>query len=334
MKIVVRAPNWMGDCILALPALQCLHKNRPQAQIWVAALPALKDLFTLFPFIQGVIPLSHPRSLRSYLRLSRNLQKHHFHSGLLFTNSFSSALLLYLSKTPQRWGYIRDGRGLLLTKGIKPPSQKDLSHQVYYYLNLLSGLGFQTKPPPELNLPLSSREKKEAFSLLNSQGVNFKKPLVVFHPGAHYGPSKRWPPSHFAELARRLQEKYQANILLLGSPQESPICDSISSSLNPSPLQLCGKTNLFQLAGILDRADVVVANDSGPMHMANALKTPLISLFGPTNPRLTGPFQPPSTVFHKNVSCWPCFYRKCPFDHRCMKKISPAEVFQACEKYL
>lgn len=334
MKIVVRVPNWMGDCIFSIPALQSLHKNWPHAQIWVAAPPGVKDLFTLFPFIQEVISIPHPLSLKDFSIVSRKLQQHRFHSGFLFTNSFSSALLFFLSKTPRRWGYIRDGRGLILTKGVKTPSQKEASHQVYYYLNLLSGLGLKTDPPHELNLPLSPRVEKESASLLSSLNMNPDKPMVAFHPGAHYGPSKRWPPSRFAHLARLLQEKHQANILFLGSSGEISICDSIISSLRVKPFHLCGKTTLFQLAGILNRADVVVANDSGPMHMANALKTPLVSLFGPTDPLRTGPFQPPSTVLQKKVSCWPCSYRECPFDHRCMKDISPQEVLQACEKYL
>lgn len=334
MNLVVRAPNWVGDAILSIPALNCLHQNFPQEKIWVVALPWVKDIFSSFSFIQNTISLPSNSSFKNILRFSRELKKYKFQKGLLFTNSFSSALLFYLAKIPQRWGYSRDGRSFLLTKGVRYKESSPAIHQVYYYLDLISKLGLKTSPPFKLHLPLTKFQKEEARKRLVSLDVNFKKPVVIIHPGAYYGPAKRWPVSHYARLVEYLQKKNQANIIIVGSSEERPLSDSIASSSTLPPVQLCGKTSLSQLAGLISVAHLVVTNDSGPMHMASALRTPVVSLFGPTNPLITGPFQQPFTVIKKDTPCTPCSYRECPSDHRCMNKITPEEVWEACQKYM
>lgn len=333
MKIVVRAPNWIGDAILSLPALESLRKNFPQAQIWIAAREWVKDLFTSYHFIKGVIPLSNLDSLKGVRSTAKNLKESHFDTGILFTNSFSSAFLFYLAKIPERWGYMRDGRGILLTRSVTPKGREELSHQLNYYLELISGLGLKTHPS-EINLPLTQEEKTSAKEMLLSLNIDLKRPLVVLNPGASYGPAKRWPASRFAEVARLFQQRKNAEILIIGSSDESELAESIVSSMTKKPLSLAGKTNLRLLAGLISHAAVFVTNDSGPMHLANALKTPVTAIFGPTDPRLTGPFQEPAMVIKKDVLCWPCSYRECPFDHGCMMKIEPEEVFKASQKFL
>lgn len=333
MKIVVRAPNWIGDAILSLPALESLRKNFPQVQIWIAAREWVKDLFTSYHFIKGVIPLSNLDSLKGVRSAAKNLKESNFDTGILLTNSFSSAFLFYLAKIPERWGYTRDGRGILLTRSVTPKGREELSHQLNYYLELISGLGLKTYPS-EINLPLTQEEKTSAKEMLLSLNIDLKRPLVVLNPGASYGPAKRWPASRFAEVARLFQQRKNAEILIIGSSDESELAESIVSSMTKKPLSLAGKTNLRLLAGLISHAAVFVTNDSGPMHLANALKTPVTAIFGPTDPRLTGPFQEPAMVIKKEVLCWPCSYRECPFDHGCMMKIEPEEVFKASQKFL
>lgn len=333
MKIVVRAPNWIGDAILSLPALESLRKNFPQAQIWIAAREWVKDLFTSYHFIKGVIPLSNLDSLKGVRSAAKNLKESNFDTGILLTNSFSSAFLFYLAKIPERWGYTRDGRGILLTRSVTPKGREELSHQLNYYLELISGLGLKAYPS-EINLPLTQEEKTSAKEMLLSLNIDLKRPLVVLNPGASYGPAKRWPASRFAEVARLFQQRKNAEILIIGSSDESELAESIVSSMTKKPLSLAGKTNLRLLAGLISHAAVFVTNDSGPMHLANALKTPVTAIFGPTDPRLTGPFQEPAMVIKKDVLCWPCSYRECPFDHGCMMKIEPEEVFKASQKFL
>jgi len=265
---------------------------------------------------------------------AKKIREYNFDAGLLLTNSFSSALLFFLAKIPQRWGYSRDNRGFLLTKGVPFKNQDEsASHQVNYYLNLISGLGFQISSP-ELILPLSPEEKDWPRKELSAAGYDPKKPLVILNPGAYYGPSKRWPASRFAKLASLLQKKNKAQIVIVGSAEEVELAESIASSMIKKPLNMAGKTNLRQLAELISLANLFITNDSGPMHITNALRVPLIAIFGPTDPRVTGPFHQPSTVIKKDAPCWPCSYRKCPFDHRCMMEIEPEEIFMASQNFL
>lgn len=334
MKIVVRAPNWIGDVVLSFPALESLRKNLPQAQIWIAAREEVQDLYSSFDFVKGIIPLSGLNSFKNMKENAKKIREYNFDVGLLFTNSFSSALLFFLAKIPQRWGYSRDNRGFLLTKGVPFKNQDEPAfHQVNYYLNLISGLGFQISRP-ELIVPLSPEEKDWPRKELSAAGYDPNKPLVILNPGASYGPSKRWPASRFAELASLLQKKNKAQIVIVGSAEEVELAESIASSMIQKPLNMAGKTNLRQLAELISLANLFITNDSGPMHITNALRVPLIAIFGPTDPRVTGPFHQPSTVIKKDAPCWPCSYRKCPFDHRCMMEIEPEEIFMASQNFL
>jgi heptosyltransferase-2 len=333
MKIVARAPNWVGDSILALPAMSTLKKNFPDAEVWVAAQDWVKDLFLMSDMFAGALPLPNHAGFKTVQDSAKSIRDLHFDLGILFTNSFASALVFFLGKIPQRWGYKKDGRGLLLTKGIPVQLKKNRSHQAHYYLDLLSGLGLK-EFPEEFTLPIGQRERARTEEWLKSQKIQTEKPLIILNPGAYYGSAKRWPPDRYAKLASLLQQRNHAQILIIGSIDEAPLAESISSLMNKSPLILTGKTSLSELAALLSFADLFITNDSGPMHMANFLKTPLVALFGPTEPTRTGPFQQPALVIHKGAPCWPCSYRQCPFDHRCMLNISPEEVFQKCQKLL
>lgn len=333
MKIIVRAPNWIGDSVLSFPCLESLSKNFPQSQIWVAAKEWVKDLFACCEHIKGIIPLPVQNDLNRLRNTAKKIREHNFDTGLLLPNSFSSALLFYLAKIPQRWGYHREGRGILLTKGVTVMNQEEPLHQIHYYLGLIEGVGLQSYPP-QLRLSIPQEDKKRAQDFLHALNVDLKKPIIILNPGAAYGPSKRWPAQSYAQLALFFQERNATSVLIIGSAEEADLAESISSLLRKKPLNLAGKTNLRLLAGLLSHASLFVSNDTGPMHIANALKIPVIALFGPTLPGQTGPFQQPSTIIQKEVPCWPCHYRQCPFDHGCMKKIEPEEVYGESAKYL
>ena len=202
-----------------------------------------------------------------------------------------------------------------------------------YYLDLIHSLGLKISPPM-ISLPLTEEEKESAKEFLLSLSIGLNRPLVVLNPGAAYGQAKRWPLEKFAELAKKLQKTKKADILIVGSSHEDQLCESIVSLMPEKPRNLAGKTSLRMLAAIISYSDLFVTNDSGPMHMANALKIPVVAIFGPTDPKITGPFQEPSVVIKKDPPCWPCSYRECPFDHRCMMDIEPEEVYQASLKFL
>ena len=333
MKIIVRAPNWIGDSVLALPAIQSLSQNLPEAQFWVATKEWVRDIFLSHDFIKGTIPLSEANDLKSLKESANKIKAFDFDAGVLLTNSFASAFLFYLAKIPERWGYSRDGRGFLLTRKISTKKLKNSFHQADYYKELISGLGFKVGLP-SLFLHLTKEEKKKARERLLSLGVDLHRPLIILNPGASYGPAKRWPAERFSALGSLLQDQSKATVLITGSRNEKELAESISSLMTQKPIDLMGQTSLRMLAGLVSQANLFITNDSGPMHMANALKIPVVAVFGPTDPSVTGPYQEPAVVIKKDVPCWPCSYRECPFDHRCMRNISSEEVYKACQGFL
>jgi heptosyltransferase-2 len=329
MKIIVRAPNWIGDAVLSLPVLDCLHKNFPDGEIWIAGTEWVNGIYSSLDYLAGTIVLSNKNGLKDSKLSAREIQKHRFDIGLLLTNSFASALLFYWAKIPERWGYARDGRGWLLTKGIKQTPFEKPPHQLHSYLNLASKLGMEPGPV-KLCFPLADEDKAQAKNLLSSLNLNPEKTITILSPGASYGPAKRWPAEYFSKLAERLQETFETEILIVGVQGETELAESIASPMKKKPLLLTGKTTINQLAGIITQAAFFVTNDSGPMHLANALHTPVVAIFGPTDPHRTRPYQEPAVVLKKEVPCWPCFYRKCPYEHQCMTQVTPEEVVQAC----
>jgi heptosyltransferase-2 len=334
MKIVVRAPNWVGDSILALPAIASLRDNFPGAEIWMASRDWVRDLFPAGDGVDGSIALPDRAGPRTLRRAARDLRGHRFDAALLMTNSFSSALLFALSRIPERWGYATDGRGPLLTRRVPRRTDDAGIHQVHYYLGLIAGLGLKTRPP-RLRLSLSAAETRAARARLRGLGVPAGRPLVVIDPGASYGPAKRWLPDRFAAAADRLRARRKAEILLVGSESETGLAEAVASAMKTRPHTLVGRTTLRELLGLIGQARLVLTNDSGPMHLANALGVPVVALFGPTDPRITGPVQPPAAVLKKEgVPCWPCLYRACPYDHRCLAGISVDEVVEACWPFL
>jgi heptosyltransferase-2 len=329
MKILVRAPNWIGDCVMAGPALESLKHNFPEADLWIAARGWVSGLFSFFPAVDGILSLPPSGGLRGLEAAAGLLKKHRFDVGLLLTNSFKSALELTRAGIAQRWGYRTDGRSFFLTRGLPKPNREKPSHHVYYYLELLEELGLKTLAPrlsmfpPREHTPLMKER-------LRGQGWDGKQPLVLLNPGAQYGPAKRWPAERFQRLARLIRQERRVFLAITGSEAEIPLAEEISRGLDPRPAVLAGTTSLEDLVAVIGMAGLFVTNDTGPMHIANALGTPLVALFGPTDHRATGPFQTPSALIRHPAPCWPCLNRVCPFDHRCMLDIPPEEVLNAC----
>lgn len=327
MKIVVRIPNWIGDAILARPALDSLAARYPEAEIVIAAGEWVRDLFGSE---YHVLTIDGGKTRRGLGSAAEVLRAEAFDIGILFTNSFGSALLLRKAGIRERWGYRRDGRSFLLTRGVKPPDpQAEPRHHVHYYLDLVRELGI---PPvnPVLRFVLTPAERAEAKARLRELGAEQGRPLVILNPGASYGSAKRWPAERFAALAGRLRRSVNARFVLTGSAEEAPLTAEIAASLEEPAIDLAGRTTLRGLLGIMAEAALFVTNDTGPMHMANALRVPVVAVFGPTEPRATAPFHTPSVVLKKDAPCGPCLYRDCPFDHRCMRAITAEEAAAAC----
>ena len=334
MKIVVRIPNWIGDVFFALPALESLKASFPEADIWLAASPWAKDLFVNGEYADRIVPLPPVHRWKDLGAAAKTLKARNFDIGLLLTNSLASAFLFAAARIPERWGYRRDGRGLFLTRSVPVKVEDPPSHMVHFYLRLLEGLGLKTLPP-EIKLSVPAERRERARARLAGLGAGLNKPLVILNPGAAFGPAKRWPASGFAALGRLFQERTNSALAITGAPEDAAAAGAIASALSEKPIDLTGKTTLGELLEVISQAAVFVTNDTGPMHIANALRVPVVGLFGPTDPRVTAPFHPPATIIKKeDIPCWPCFNRECPFDHRCLLRISAAEVFEAAAAYL
>ncbi len=328
--IIVRVPNWVGDAVLCTPALTALKNANPSAIISVLAVRRVSEVFLHNPCVDEIVTLPGRKGLSYWLK-AMELRKKKYDLGILFPNSFSSALFFRLSGVPRISGYRRDGRGFLLTDAVEVTEELLGSHQVDYYLNLIRNDIGQS----ELVWAVSEEEKSEAKTLLRESGVSADDVLVGIGAGAAFGPAKRWPPEYFAGLADELIRKYSVRILLFGVGAEKGIASQICDSMRERPLNLVGRTNLRQLGALLSVCRLLVSNDSGVMHVGAAVETSLVAVFGSTDPGRTGPRGSGRRVIYKGLDCSPCFARRCPRgDYKCLREIKVGDVLLAAEEEL
>jgi heptosyltransferase-2 len=316
---VVRSPNWLGDAVMALPAVRNLKTMLVDDPLVVAAPEKLAALWQKCPFVDSVIALEKPRNLQA---TARQLSAGKFGSAVLLPNSLRSVAEAWRAGIPQRLGYARGGRGLLLTHTIPAPARNPARlHQRFYYLDLVTALG----GPSDASLP---RLRKDPTTVTGSRGL-----VLAICPGAEYGPAKRWPIENFVIVARHFIATRKAKIVLLGAPVDAPIAEEFARQL-PGVDNRAGKTSLAEFMTALVSARLVLCNDSGAMHVASALGVPTLAVFGSTEPQLTGPMGARSRVLRHHVPCSPCFLRECPIDFACMKSITPEAVIEAAEAML
>jgi len=316
-RLVVRAPNWVGDVVLSLPALRDLRRAFPAARIEVLARPWVAELYGAVGGVDGVLESRGVFADASALR-------GRFDAGVLLPNSFASALALWRAGTPERWGYATDGRGPLLTRGCRVPSRAGRRSQVYYYRAMLEGLGLEVSGAPDASLACPPAWAAQADELLGSGG-----PWIGVNPGAFYGTAKRWPPERFAAAAALVARRTGAAVAIVGAAAERPLGEAIAAQLGGRARVLCGETTLGGLVGVLSRLRLLLTNDSGPMHVAAALGTPLVAVFGSTDWTETAPFSERARVVRAEADCAPCLLRECPIDHRCMTRVGVDEVAAA-----
>jgi heptosyltransferase-2 len=264
----------------------------------------------------------------------REWKRRRFDLAVLFQNAFEAALIPFLAGVPLRLGYATESRQALLTHPLPVPDWRSSRHEVFYYLYLVTALeqmlfGHSTvcEAEPDASIQISETRKAEATELLRAFGVNEDDVVVAICPGSINSRAKRWPAESYASLADRLIES-KRRVLLIGSKDEMDVSEDVTRRMRERPIVLTGKTTLDQITGILDRADLVVTNDTGPAHLGAALGRPTIVIFGPTNPLTTRPFAPEAVMLRHPPDCAPCMLRDCPIDHRCMTAITVDEVFE------
>jgi heptosyltransferase-2 len=330
-KILIRCPNWVGDSILAVPAMKALRSRFPDSELTLLARPWVAGLFTSAPFLDRVWSEPKARGVRQWTRLTREIRARRFDLAILFPNSFESALTIFLGGIPQRLGYSTDGRGFLLTEAVMPAAKA--RHQVHYYLDLVKALSAGVDRP-SIEISATAEEKSEARKLLAAEGIAEGTPFLVLNPGAAYGSAKRWGEDRFAEVGKRLAAEFGLTAVIVGSESERRLAQDIHDRMDRRAAVLSGKTTLETLLGVLSQASLMITNDSGPMHIAAALGTPTIAIFGSTDEQVTGPFGARARIVKHPVECSPCMLRVCPIDHRCMDRISADDVFRAAKDLL
>jgi heptosyltransferase-2 len=334
-KILVREVNWVGDAVLTLPAIAALNRRFPRAEIAVLAKPWAAGLFAGQSAVDRVVLYqaegSH-RGLRGRWALARELARERFDLAVLFPNSLDAVIVPWLARIPRRVGYRTDGRGLLLTQVVVRSGRSAERHQVFRYLDLARSLGADGEAIPRLAVGVEAG--READRLLQDLGVETGEACIAVNPGSVYGSAKRWPAGRFAAVADALAETHQARVLLIGSTRERDVLEAMAGRMCRPPIRLGGRTDLATLAAVLKRARLLLSNDTGAMHVAAAVGTPVLAVFGPTDADATGPLGPDSRVVREPVPCSPCLLRECPIDHRCMVGVGIAQVLRATEELL
>lgn len=325
-KILIRGPNWVGDAVLAIPAIKAVRARYPESEITMLVRPWVSGLFTSAPFVDRVWSEPRPAAIAPWMRIAREMRARRFDMAVLLPNSFESALMTFLGRIPQRLGYATDGRTWLLTDAVEPNDQE--RHQVFYYLDLVKAIS-ATVDQPSIAIEATAGEKQNARKLLAAEGIAPDLGFLVLNPGAAYGSAKRWYEDRFAEVADALAQKLGLGIALVGSEGERRFAEQIRLRLRSRSAVLSGKTSLETLIGVLAESSLMLTNDSGPMHIAAALGTPTVAVFGSTDERVTSPFGPRTRVVKQPVACSPCLLRECPIDHRCMKNVSVDHVYRA-----
>jgi lipopolysaccharide heptosyltransferase II len=311
-RILIVAPNWIGDALMAQPLLARLREKNPGVEIDVLAPEWVAPVARRMAEVKDVIavPFRHKAlQLGSRWRIARELKARRYDEAIVLPNSWKSALLPFFAGIPVRTGYVGEVRYGLLNNVHKNAGPG----MVLHYARLSEPPGTQVKGPlPEPRLRAAAQEIEAARQRFGIHG-----PYAVFCPGAEYGPAKRWP--YFRELSGRLK----GQTVILGSANDREAAQGIPGR------NLVGETGLDEAIALIAGADYVVTNDSGLMHVAAALGRPLVALFGSSSPRHTPPLTPAARVIWLGVECSPCFERECPLGHfRCMREMTVETVLQ------
>lgn len=341
-RILIIAPNWIGDAVMSQPLLANLKVIYPQSQIDVLASPWVAPIYRACAEVHQVIDahLEHQQlqwSLRK--QLAKQLELKQYDACFVLPNSFKSALIPWLANIPLRIGYRGEMRFGLINFALNNPSKVNRPPMANHYLALCNVMGHlkeidtSQSVDPKLNISLAAKEA--VSSRLQAAKIN-EKSIYVFCPGAEYGVTKRWPTEHFATLAQELiANESDAHVILLGSKSDKVLGEEITSQVtNTSQIQnWCGDTSLDEAIALIGISKALVSNDSGLMHIGAALKVPQVAIFGSSDPHHTPPLSDKAKVIWLNLPCSPCHKRECPLVHlKCLKDISPVTVLGAIQK--
>ena len=333
MRIFIKGLNWVGDAIIATPALAHLRHSFPEAEITIMVRPWVEPVYRYNPHIDRIWVHNDSKNTREFLAGVRRVRSEHFSLGIAFPNSIRSALLLWLGGVDRRVGFAFGARSWLLNQSVPLDPELLHGHQVFYYLALIESFCGKAKRTA-LVLNAGEDEREEVRRFLLAKGIDPNKRLIGIAPGSINSNAKRWLPERFAELADRLAHEQRADVLLLGSAAEREVLDRVKAAAkNPAVYNTGGELNLSQAIALTERLEGLVCNDSGAMHIAAALKIPTVAIFGPTQFNATYPYSNRALIVRRQgLECSPCMLRECPIDHPCMTQIPVEAVASAFDR--
>ncbi len=324
MNRLVVAPNWIGDAVMSLPFVRALRRANPEGGLCVLAPTGPAAIYRAEASADTVLVSA---GLAGDVAALRRLR---FAEAWLLPNSFRAALVAFLAGVPTRFGYATDSRGFLLTEAPAPPD--GTHHQLRDYDALLRSRGIDPDLEPPV-MPISEAGAERAREILRQTGLPTDGPLVLLSPGSAVARTKRWPSERFALLADALAGRGLARAIVVG-PAERDLGEHVARAASAPVPVLGADLDPVGLAELLAAASVAVTNDSGPMHLAGAVGTPVVGIFGPTDPGRTAPSGSPHRVLDRYVFCSPCFRTECPYGHECMKEITVEAVLRAVEELI
>ncbi len=335
-RTLVVLPNWVGDVVLATPALRAIRKGLSDSEITYLMRPYVADILQDSPWADRVElwPESLGRRTRGLFGLAQRLREHGYTAVLLFTNSFRTACLARLMRAGRRIGYARDYRSFLLTDRLAPLRHNGrfkIESMLSYYGRLAEYVGCSNVDGP-LELHTDPQSEEEVARWWREFGIEDGQPVIVLNPGAAFGGSKLYPPDQFGAVATALAERLGAKVLVTGGPKEIAIVEEVRAASKVEVIPVTPpRLNLRLLKSLIARSSLLITNDTGPRHFAIAFDVPVVTIFGPTHPEWTETNYRHERKVLIPVDCGPCQKPICPLDHRCMTGISPEMVVeQAC----
>ncbi|MDY6987993.1 MAG: lipopolysaccharide heptosyltransferase II [Thermodesulfobacteriota bacterium] len=335
--LLVCCPNWVGDVVMATPALDCLRQNFPDVRLIGVVRNYVRGVVEDGPWFDRIIG-SDDKTARGLWKLVKTIRGLDANVAIVFPSSMRSALSARLAGINRIYGYRRNYRSLLLTGGPQPVRSGNgivPVPMVDYYMEICRWLNLTPPQTVKPSLFLSDALQEKGNRLLASYGIEPGDMVIGMNPGAKFGSSKCWPPEYFAKLAELFTQKWNCKILLFVGPGEDDIARSITHG-SQAPIINTGtdKVDLALLKPLVKRCALLVTNDTGPRHYAVAFHIPVIVLMGPTDPRYTAANLEKTLVLRKELDCSPCHQKTCPRNHECMRMISPEAVFRGSEDLL
>ena len=330
-KILVHAPPWIGDLVMATAAFQDLRKAFPESRITLLLRPGREQVVAGARYYDDTICDRSSGSLKRIWNLASTLRKERFDLAVLFADSLRSGILPFLARIPNRVGYVRNLRGPLLTHKVQHTGErgkKTPEPMPIRFSRMLDSIGVESQGHRP-HLAITEDEEAAAVARREKLGIAPDEKLIGFNPGASFGASKIWPHDRFARLGDLVQRELGARVILLGGPGEKDILDAIANAMETDPINTSDDPiPLGELKPTIRALALLVTTDMGPRHYGVAFRVPLVCLMGPPDPRYTNINLDETELIQKDHECVPCHLKTCPIDHRCMTSIEPEEVLQ------